>query len=310
LDVPPPGAGVNTVTVAVPAVAMSAAVIAAVRRAEDTYVVVRPDPFHWTREPLTKPVPFTVSVNAVPPAVRDVGLRPVIVGTGLVLVVIVKVRPLDVPPPGAGVNTVTVAVPAVAISAAVITAVSWVADTYVVVRPDPFQRTAEVFTKLFPFTVNVNAVPPAFAVAGLRLVVVGTGLLIAKARAFEVPPPGAGVNTVTDEVPAVAMSAAVIWAVSWVADTYVVVRLVPFHWTVELDAKLLPLTVSVKAVPPAVPDEGLRLVIAGTGAPDVLVRLVIRISLNVGVAAGFVVASPNWYWIQRLFALVMAEPLV
>jgi len=178
------------------------------------------------------------------------------------------------------------------------------------VRFEPFQRTVEPVTKPVPFTVSVNAVPPCVRDVGLRLVVVGTGLLIAKIRAFEVPPPGAGVNTVTDAVPAAAMSAAAIEAVSWVADTYVVVRLVPFHWIVELDAKLLPLTVSVKAVPPAVPDEGLRLVIAGTGAPDVLVRLVIRISLNVGVAAGFVVASPNWYWIQRLFALVMAEPLV
>ena len=158
-------------------------------------------------------------VNAAPPAVRDVGLRLVIVGTGFVLIVIVKVRSLDVPPAGAGVNTVTVAVPTVAMSAAVIAAIRRVEDIYVVVRPDPFQRTAEVFTKLLPFTVNVNAVPPAFAVAGLRLVVVGTGLLIAKATAFEVPPPGVGVNTVTVAVPAVARSAAVIAAVNRVEET-------------------------------------------------------------------------------------------
>ena len=42
--------------------------------------------------------------------------------------------------------------------------------------------------------------------------------------AFDVPPPGAGLNTVTFAVPAVAMSATVIWAVSCVLLTYVVVR--------------------------------------------------------------------------------------
>jgi len=116
----------NTVTDAVPAVAMSAAGIAAVNRVEDAYVVVRFDPFHRTTEPATKPLPFTVSVNALRPCVRDVGLMLVKVGTGLL---IVKTTPLDVPPPGVGLYTVTVAVPAVAMSAAVIAAVSCDADT-------------------------------------------------------------------------------------------------------------------------------------------------------------------------------------
>ena len=66
-------------------------------------------------------------------------------------------------------------------------------------------------------------------------------------------------------VPAVAMSAARIDAVTWVALTYVVVRFVPFHLTTELEMKLVPFTVRVKAVPPAVADEGLRLVVVGRG---------------------------------------------
>ncbi len=75
------------------------------------------------------PVPFTVSVNATPPAVRDVGLMLVIAGTGLLAALIVKVWALEVPPPGAEVNTVTEAVPAAAMSAAVIAAVSCADET-------------------------------------------------------------------------------------------------------------------------------------------------------------------------------------
>jgi len=176
--VPPPGAGVNTVTVAVPAVTMSADVIAAVSCVDDTYVVVRLAPFHCTTEPLTKLLPLTVSVKAAPPAVAEEGLRLVVTGTGLVAALIVKVWLLEVPPPGAGVNTVTVAVPAVTMSAAVIAAVSCVADTYVVVRLVPFHRTTEPLTKLLPLTVSVKAAPPAFADKGLRLVVTGTGLVV------------------------------------------------------------------------------------------------------------------------------------
>jgi hypothetical protein len=221
-EVPPPGVGLNTVTVAVPADAMSAAVIAAVSWVAETYVVVRFEPFHWTTEPLMKLLPFTVSVKAGPPAVAEAGLRPVVVGTGLLAALIVKVWAFEVPPPGVGLNTVTVAVPAVTISEASIAAVSWVAETYVVVRFEPFHWTTEPLMKLLPFTVSVKAGPPAVAEAGLRPVVVGTGLLaalIVKVWAFEVPPPGAGLNTVTVAVPAVTMSEAVIAAVSWVEET-------------------------------------------------------------------------------------------
>ena len=82
--------------------------------------------FHFTTEPATKLVPFTVRVKPAPPAALLAGERPVVVGTGLL---IVKVRAgVEVPPPGEGLNTVTLAVPAVAMSAAVMSAVSCVAD--------------------------------------------------------------------------------------------------------------------------------------------------------------------------------------
>ena len=76
--------------------------------------------------------------------------------------------------------------------------------------------------KLVPFTVKVKADPPAVALTGLMVVVVGTGLLatvIVNVWALEVPPPGAGVKTVTVAVPAVARSDARIAAVSCVAET-------------------------------------------------------------------------------------------
>jgi hypothetical protein len=103
---------------------------------------------------------------------------------------IVKVWALEVPPPGVAFTTVTAAVPPDAMSAAVIAAVTWVGETYVVVRPDPFQFTVEPETKPVPLTVSVNAVPPAVAEAGLRLVVVGTGLLTVTVRSEDsITPP-------------------------------------------------------------------------------------------------------------------------
>ena len=85
-DVPPPGAGFVTVTVAVPAVAISAAVTAAVSCVALTNVVVLAAPLKLTTEVDTKPVPFTVRVKAAPPAVALVGEREVSVGAGLLMV--------------------------------------------------------------------------------------------------------------------------------------------------------------------------------------------------------------------------------
>ena len=129
MEVPPPGVGLKTVTLAVPAAAMSAATIEAVSWVEEAYVVVRFVPFHLTTDPEMKLVPLTVNVNAEPPAVADEGLRLVVVGRGLSGTLIVKVWALEVPPPGVGLKTVTLAVPAVAMSAARIEAVSWVVLT-------------------------------------------------------------------------------------------------------------------------------------------------------------------------------------
>ena len=96
LDVPPPGLGFTTVTDAVPAVATREAGTAAVSCVEETNVVVREAPFQRTVEVERKFVPVTVKVNWGPPAVAQVGLIEVVVGSGL-LIVKVKVA-LPVPP--------------------------------------------------------------------------------------------------------------------------------------------------------------------------------------------------------------------
>ena len=84
-------------------------------------------------------------------------------------------------------------------------------------------------TKFVPVTVRVNALPPASVKLGFKDALTGTGLLIVKVAALEVPPPGGGVDTITIAAPAVAMSAAVMAACKLVLETKVVVRELPFH---------------------------------------------------------------------------------
>ena len=69
---------------------------------------------------------------------------------------------------------------------------------------DPFQRIMELSKKLLPPTVNGVSGDPEKALAGLNELKVGTGLsavLIVKGKALDVPPPGAGLATVTNAVP-------------------------------------------------------------------------------------------------------------
>ena len=95
LDVPPPGVGFTTVTEAVPEVAMRAAVTVAVSWVEETNVVASAFPFHFTVDVETKFVPFTVNVNCAPPAVAQVGLSELIVGTALIVITSVALAVLQ-----------------------------------------------------------------------------------------------------------------------------------------------------------------------------------------------------------------------
>src|SRR5437762_782838 len=81
----------------------------------------------------------------------------------------------------------------------------------------------------------------------------------------EVPPPGAGVTTVTCEVPAAATSTLEMAAWSSVPLTKVVPRAAPFHCTTDDGMKLPPLTASVKGAVPAVALLGEREPTVGAG---------------------------------------------
>src|SRR5262249_28233955 len=142
-DAPPPGAGLNTDTWAVPADPMSDARTDACSCVAFTYVVSRLDPFQFTTEPLTNPLPFTVNVNAAVPAVAELGDRDLIAGAWLAAALIVNIKTPELPPPGAGFETDTCTVADAATSVAVIEALSCVALTNVVVRLAPFHIPVE-----------------------------------------------------------------------------------------------------------------------------------------------------------------------
>ena len=109
-DVPPHG--VTTVIDAVPAVAMRAAGTMAVSCVAETNAVASGLPFQFAVEPETKLVPLTVSVNCGPPAVAQVGLSELIVGTARIVITKVAVAVLQGVAPLLAV-IVTLVVPAV-----------------------------------------------------------------------------------------------------------------------------------------------------------------------------------------------------
>lgn len=207
-DVPPPGVGLTTVMLGVPELAISDAGTLALTWVALTKVVISATPAQSTTDPDMKLVPLTVIVNVAPPVMADDGLSDTMVGTGLLLPEIVNVALLDVPPPGVGLLTVTPADPALAISPAGTWAVILTVVTYVVASGVPFQLITELLTKLLPFTVSVNAAPPAVAVDGDNDVIDGAGLFIAKVSAPDVPPPGVGFETLILAVPVLAISPA------------------------------------------------------------------------------------------------------
>src|SRR5512133_977016 len=103
-EVPPCGAGLNTVIAGVPAAARSAAGIVAESSEDETKMVGRLEPANCTEEFARKLVPATVRVISPDPADTIVGLMPVTVGIGALTL---KVCAVDVPPVVPGVFTVT-----------------------------------------------------------------------------------------------------------------------------------------------------------------------------------------------------------
>lgn len=215
----PLGAGVFTLTWGVPTEAISAAEIVALTPVRFTNIVVRLFPFHSTPEHGTKPLPITVSRNPDDPATALFGMSEVMTGTGSEPgAVIMKDEDAEVV---VELETVTAAVPENAVSAAEIIAVSCcVALTNVVGRGDPFQFTTRPSTKFVPFTVKVMPVTLQDGVVFEEVVDAESEVMIGgtiENGTLDVPPPGAGVDTLTWAVPTDTIFPAGIMAISCVA---------------------------------------------------------------------------------------------
>jgi hypothetical protein len=118
--------------------------------------------------------------------------------------------------------------------------------------------------------VRVKAGPPAVALLGEIELIAGTGSLMVKVTAFDVPPPGGSFTTVTEAVPAVLIYPPVILTMPCVLLTKLAAKIKLFQCTFEPGepdpgTKFDPLTVSQKVVPPAVALLGEIELIAGTG---------------------------------------------
>jgi hypothetical protein len=180
--------------------------------------------------------------------------------------VTVKGTLFEVPPPVPEFTTVIWNVPGVARSLVKIAATTWVELTRVVVRGFPPKFTVELALKPVPVTVSGCPGVPAGAVFdGESNVIVGAALLLTvKGDGAEVPPTGAGLNTVMATEPGVATSLAETVVESWVLLTGVVGRETPATCTTELPTKPVPFTVSGKLVAAAVEDGESELIV-GTG---------------------------------------------
>ena len=155
-------------------------------------------------------MPVNVSNVEALPATKDTGVSDVIPGTGLVTL---SKKGLELPPLGCGFTTTIGSAPELATSVASTATAKVVELTKPVLRLMPLTDTEDTETKLFPVTKSVKLPVPAVTPEGESDVICGTGLgpaLIMNVRGFVVPPPGVGVVTVTNAVPAFWMSLAVI----------------------------------------------------------------------------------------------------
>ena len=125
-----------------------------------------------------------------------------------------------------------------------------------------FHFAAAVEIKLVPLMVSVKAAPPAMAMAGLKLEIVGGCGMMVKVTLGEMPP---SVLTVMLPAPGLAVRAAGSVAVSWVELMRVVASAVEPQEAMEAASKFVPLMVSRRSAPPATVEAGLRLATVGSG---------------------------------------------
>jgi len=139
---------------------------------------------HFTTAPDAKPEPFTVRVNAAPPAVAEVGLSEEIAGAAIVKLDAEDVLPLAL-------FTVTPTVAGLATRLEPTDAVSWPEFTKVVVSAVVPHITVAPEAKFEPLTANVKAALPLGVVLGFRLEIAGVGPAVTvNADWPDVAPPG------------------------------------------------------------------------------------------------------------------------
>ena len=170
------------------------------------------DPFHSTADPLRKPEPLTVRVNAGPPALAEVGESLETDGRAALMM---NAKAFETVTPA--LTTVTLAVPAPRIMPAVTEAVNWFTLTKLVLRGDPFQSTVEVFANPEPLTVRVKAGLPAVAELGDILDSDAVATVMVRDKGLDAEPPG--LTTVIMAVPALVIRLAGTVAVNWFAVT-------------------------------------------------------------------------------------------
>ena len=163
VEVPPPGAGFDTVTESVAVVTTSVAGMDAVNAVALTNVVDTGWALKLIMELALKFEPLTESVNAGLPTATLVGEMLFKAGSGLLTV---NVDAVEVPPLGAGFMTVTGKEPAAATLEAEIAAVSDVALTNVVGWDAPLKLITEPEMKFEPLTDSVNVPLPARTLVG------------------------------------------------------------------------------------------------------------------------------------------------
>jgi len=172
--------GTDTPTETVPDAAIRLAGTAAINCDAETKVVLSGEPFQVTTEPLANPDPLAVRVKAGPPAIAVFGEILVKVTAGCVTV---KVTLLEVRLPFCAVSD---AEPGCEIRLAGTAASSCAELTAVQTSAVVFQYTTVLLLKPTPFTVRVNAGPPANAEVGEMLVIVRFGVITKESGAGDV----------------------------------------------------------------------------------------------------------------------------
>src|SRR5215469_10944988 len=152
----------------------------------------------------------------------------------------VKGTEMEVPPPGAGLVTVRAMVPVEAMLTAGMATLNVVELTNIVVGAAPPKFAIEAATKLAPLIVSVKAGPPATALFGEIVVIVGMGLGLGVAvgvgLAVEAVPPPHPARNIRLTIPRITsvLAASALWSITKANDS----RIIPSATSSIVDSPL------------------------------------------------------------------------